>query len=99
MSNASAKVATADEKPVKVDLVGNRIHDRLCYNGDSGIDPANAASPKTLATVADLSKPGVSGVSAKAENERSPSVRQRHVGDSIRRRDAGGWTALYRKIG
>ena len=59
MSNASVKVATADDKRVKVDLGGNWIHDRLCYNGNSGIDPANAASPKPLATVADLSKPGV----------------------------------------
>jgi hypothetical protein len=35
--------------------------------------------------------------SAKAENERSSAVGQRNVGDSIRRRDVGGWAVVYRK--
>jgi hypothetical protein len=33
----------------------------------------------------------------KVENERSPAVGQRNVGDSIRRRDVGGWAVVYRK--
>jgi hypothetical protein len=39
----------------------------------------------------------VCGVSAKAENERSPPVGHRNVSDSIRRRDVGGWAVVYRK--
>jgi hypothetical protein len=34
----------------------------------------------------------------KVENdERSPAIGRRNVGDSIRRRDVGGWAVVYRK--
>jgi hypothetical protein len=33
----------------------------------------------------------------KADNERSSAGGQCNVGDSIRRRDVGGWAAIYRK--
>jgi hypothetical protein len=39
----------------------------------------------------------ISGVWAKAENERSPPVGHRNVSDSVRRRDVGGWAVVYRK--
>jgi hypothetical protein len=39
----------------------------------------------------------ICGVSAKAENERSPPDGHRNVSDSIRRRDVGGWAVVYRK--
>src|SRR5882757_1913578 len=45
VSNTSVKAAlsrmTADDKRLEDYLVGNRIHDRLCNNGNSRIDPAN----------------------------------------------------------
>ena len=67
---------------------GLRTH--ISFTANAG-DNTNAARPSSKHR-------GTESLSArKQENERSFAVGQRNVGDSVRRRDVGGWAVVYRK--